>query len=658
MIETSGKAMNEYPGLGLPLRHWEQTDYDFYPIGSHPNAHGSESDIIPVRELAVMDVLEKLTDKPDWHKKIFDEEIVARWRKEALAIPDGHFWHLATAGMRQYWTDDEDRLELHNGRGSCPLENILDEATFDTCVQELRSKAKYFEESGIIPSLDACASVAKSDTLVTSELHTNLRKAFDKLQSDHAASPDWHPNSNNMVQDLEQVGVADAVERWSGKGEVIPQQGLEETTAQNRHYYGLGGSDIPPEYWFNQYQWLPANLAFQEDGSVKFTSYINNLHPTRYPDIYRTIEKLVETSIPMWDQCLRFAVGYYEYEGAGRMETRSGKPGNADDENEENWTPNKEECADVEASEEDLEEEGYYDDYDNDEDRQERLLEAKWRIVRKPRMMPIRADDVSYAPQPGKRLADKFRDSGLQIIVKMASIELTPEKPDFPLGGWHIEGQMNESICATALYYLDSENITDNSLSFRMQTSAYLQDDEPYNVGQCAYNWMEQNYGSVQTREGRLLAFPNIFQHRVSPFSLIDPTKPGHRRFIALWLVDPTKRIISTANVPPQQMDWYVDALLGSNTKSRQEALSKLPPDLINMLAEKGLANLSATSEGRLPEELMDYVREYFDEAKYSLPMGFQEASEHRKKLMQERGAFVRTAEEELQGATYSFCEH
>ena len=149
-----------------------------------------------------------------------------------------------------------------------------------------------------------------------------------------------------------------------------------------------------------------------------------------------------------------------------------------------------------------------------------------------------------------------------------------------------------------------------------------------------------------------------VSQHRVSPFSLIDPTKPGHRRFIALWLVDPTKRIISTANVPPQQMDWYVDALLGSNTKSRQEALSKLPPDLINLLAEKGLASLSATSEGRLPEELMDYVREYFDEAKYSLPMGFQEASEHRKKLMQERGAFVRTAEEELQGATYSFCEH
>lgn len=82
---------------------------------------------------------------------------------------------------------------------------------------------------------------------------------------------------------------------------------------------------------------------------------------------------------------------------------------------------------------------------------------------------------------------------------------------------------MNEHICATALYYLDSENITSSDLSFRMHTSAYLDDD--INVGQDAYQWLEQiyatnlggsrspclqNYGSVETRQGRLLAFPNV----------------------------------------------------------------------------------------------------------------------------------------------------
>lgn len=82
---------------------------------------------------------------------------------------------------------------------------------------------------------------------------------------------------------------------------------------------------------------------------------------------------------------------------------------------------------------------------------------------------------------------------------------------------------MHERICATALYYLDSENITSSNLSFRMQTHPRMNDE--YEVGQDAYHWMEhvygtglggrespflQNYGSVETKEGRMLAFPKV----------------------------------------------------------------------------------------------------------------------------------------------------
>jgi hypothetical protein len=83
---------------------------------------------------------------------------------------------------------------------------------------------------------------------------------------------------------------------------------------------------------------------------------------------------------------------------------------------------------------------------------------------------------------------------------------------------------MNEHICATALYYLDSENITTSQLSFRMQTDAYLNDHEAYQVEQDQYFWLErvhgtdlgdngpclQDYGSVETPQGRFLAFPNV----------------------------------------------------------------------------------------------------------------------------------------------------
>ncbi|KAF4975745.1 hypothetical protein FZEAL_7522 [Fusarium zealandicum] len=128
----------------------------------------------------------------------------------------------------------------------------------------------------------------------------------------------------------------------------------------------------------------------------------------------------------------------------------------------------------------------------------------------------------------------------------MASIELTPKKPSFPLGVWHVEGQMNEHI-------------------FRMQITNI---PDGWDVSRGSFNWMErvygtvlglgagspciQSYGNIETKEGRLLAFPDVFDHWVSS-ELQDKTNPGHCRFIALRLVDHSTRIINTANVLQQQ---------------------------------------------------------------------------------------------------------
>ncbi len=65
------------------------------------------------------------------------------------------------------------------------------------------------------------------------------------------------------------------------------------------------GSGLASKSWSETYQWLPANLAFQEDGTVRFTSYVNNLHPKKHPEIYRLLENLIDTSIPAWDRVLK-----------------------------------------------------------------------------------------------------------------------------------------------------------------------------------------------------------------------------------------------------------------------------------------------------------------------------------------------------------------
>lgn len=65
--------------------------------------------------------------------------------------------------------------------------------------------------------------------------------------------------------------------------------------------------------------------------------------------------------------------------------------------------------------------------------------------------------------------------------------------------------------------------------------------------------------GSISCTVGRTVMFPSTVQHRLSHFRLMDNTKPGSIRTLAFYLVDPNIRIISTANIPPQRLDWMME---------------------------------------------------------------------------------------------------
>ncbi|KAL8371882.1 hypothetical protein RB595_001608 [Gaeumannomyces hyphopodioides] len=686
---TESLPTREYPGMGLKLRYWcpenmsrHLRDKPTYPIAAHTESCYLISPIIYVREAAMMIVMETLTDKAEWHKKVFDDVIVARWRKEALAIPDEVFWDQITSFKTQ---DPADQSEENEAPELKPV-GIMSEKAFDWCVEELRAKARHFEETGVVVTLDLGASVAKSDTLVTPELHAELQASFAKLKADQASTPDWHPKTDEKVQNLvhpsmyplvygrtrvlrqEVVGVADAIDLWAGKGDVLPKC-TGDPAADALPFHSVR---VPSDFWSDTFQWLPSNVAFHDDGGIRFTSYINNLHPQKYPRIYRALERLIATSIPLWEQCLtEFTLGR-KIDGPGQRSARIPQ------QDKEQWDPaNMEECADMEVDP-GLLEPGRY--------KWQPEMEQKWRILRKavhPEPGSPGEDSRSYQVPPKCRLATKFKDSGLQVIVKMASIELTPDKPVFPAGGWHVEGQMNECICATALYYLDSENITPSHLAFRMETDT---DDEiPYEQGE--FDWHEQvygtfvtddpqsaclqNYGSVETKQGRLLAFPNVFQHRVSSFRLADPTKPGHRRFVALWLVDPHKRIISTANVPPQQRSWWAESVLGVSARARKEVAAKFPPEVLRLVrrqAESAGDKLSGKGVGpgdeattgpmapRLPEELVQMIQDHSKND--DMLMSEEEARKHRLALMAERSRYNTKANDLWNEVTYNFCEH
>lgn len=79
---------HQYPGVNLPLRHYPQPAETMYPIGAHQDCWGATSDILHIREVAMMILMNQITDKPNWHEKVFDEDIVSKWRKEAMEQPE------------------------------------------------------------------------------------------------------------------------------------------------------------------------------------------------------------------------------------------------------------------------------------------------------------------------------------------------------------------------------------------------------------------------------------------------------------------------------------------------------------------------------------------------------------------------------------------
>ncbi|KAJ6589999.1 hypothetical protein DFH09DRAFT_1307454 [Mycena vulgaris] len=232
-----------------------------------------------------------------------------------------------------------------------------------------------------------------------------------------------------------------------------------------------------------------------------------------------------------------------------------------------------------------------------------------------------------------------LRGRTIQCIVKLANIHLTPEKPEYKGGSWHVEGlsnrregMFNESIVASGIYYYDEDNISESTLSFRVTTATpayHYQDDDT--CMEILYDMPRgcpcvQELGSMITKQGRTLAWPNLFQHRVSPFRLTDPTKPGHRKILAFFLVNPaTDPIVSATDVPLQQAEWTREAFAGA----------------------------SAATAG-LPQELRDYVEEYLTDTL----MTRKGAEAYRLELMKERTSFTVEHEKVVVQQPFDMCEH
>jgi hypothetical protein len=142
--------------------------------------------------------------------------------------------------------------------------------------------------------------------------------------------------------------------------------------------------------------------------------------------------------------------------------------------------------------------------------------------------------------------------------------------------------------------------------------------------------YMDSAHHLQPTKAGRALSWSNVYQHCVSSFKLSDPAKPGHRKILAIFLVDPTiDPVHSTTTVAPQQAEWAAEALQAS------------------LAADDSLFS-------RLPQELADLIKERLP----STVMTLKEAEAYRLALMRERTVFVKKHSDTAYGVRFNMCEH
>ncbi|KAF9151654.1 hypothetical protein BG015_006407 [Linnemannia schmuckeri] len=411
-------------------------------------------------ELFMREESNAIREKPNWWLKLKDLTIIANWRRELLeeSSKREERFHMTEEQIDYVFKE----LDWFAQKRQEQIDNDV-KTTIDMVVEGTR----------------------RSNGLIPEELRDRLLKYIKKLEDVLDDKKDWHPGSDEKVLDLVHPSLFPFV---AGRTRVTEKEAippLDFITAGKIF-------DVAP---------VPKSSKSQ----VKARSYINNLHPVEYKDMYPVLEEILEKFLPMFEEVLAEIAAF---------------PPNKLKANRD-WYGPLPEC----------EEDQEYDwDEDEDEDEDE-------------------GDDDGQGERTSKAPKESKEPKEVKAYHQVY------------LGGtWHVEGMANENIVATETYYYDTVNITDSRIKFRIQIEelGYEQSDDrgtKHLYGVKNHGLLRQRLDGIETKQDRCLVFPNIFQHKVQSFRLTDPTKLGYRMTLAFFLVNPEEPILSATFVPPQQKD-------------------------------------------------------------------------------------------------------
>lgn len=409
----------------------------------------------------IWDICETITSKKEWYRKVFDDDLVTKWKLESKSDNNFDFsinmLRASAKGCKILkdcdWEEKgackdcidilKEELLAENNSDVTELANLFCErywfTQYDLECEHVKCKC-----TGPDSNLEDYIEYS-SNNLIEQDLHEECKSIISKMAKECS---DWHPGSNNQVLDIIHPSLYPYVKGISVNNDGIAESECEENV---------------------RYQWLPSNFNIKE-GKVKVMSYINNLDNDKYPEFIPLIEKVFEKYIPSLENVLH----------------------------------------------------------------------------------------------------QKLGNRDLQVIVKVGSTILTSNNSKYPDGSWHIEGDIQQHIVATVIHYVDVENITDSFLEFRKPT---IINEENLDYPQSCAEFTSHHYGLeshfdgkmnkylglIKCEEGADVIFPNVLQHRVKEFELIEGENESTRTMLAFFVIDPNHRIISTADIPPQQKLFTLD---------------------------------------------------------------------------------------------------
>lgn len=71
------------------------------------------------------------------------------------------------------------------------------------------------------------------------------------------------------------------------------------------HFLSSSSATEPVPDFDSEFQWIPADVEVDIEGKTRFTSYVNNLNPWEFEEMYGVLEEILSTTfIPLWDKLL------------------------------------------------------------------------------------------------------------------------------------------------------------------------------------------------------------------------------------------------------------------------------------------------------------------------------------------------------------------